>query len=407
MVTWAKTKHVGVRFWESDTRKFKGKPDRCFVIRFKCHGRTLSETVGWLSEGITAQYAANVRSEITGNIKKGEGPQSLKEKKGQEESKKLEEAALNVTLKEAFNSFLSDRTKLKPRTIKDYTGFMDTVFNDWAKKGIKDITREMVSDRHQYLGETKGEAQADQAFRFLRSLLNYCIEEKYVDESGAPIVIKNNPVLKLKKKWFRVARRETIIKDMDLPKWFKALMGSRSEVVRDYLLTITLSGLRRNEALPLEIDRVDLEEHTIFLNETKNGKPFLIPIPNYLYKVLKSRIKASIAIGSKYVFPSRLKDKHITEPQSGIDAIKEASGVEFCSHDMRRLFTTTADDLGLSPFQIKRLVNHSIPKNERDVTGGYIISDLEKLKKPMQKIEDRVLSLAGVKEKGKVVKLRS
>jgi len=48
------------------------------------------------------------------------------------------------------------------------------------------------------------------------------------------------------------------------------------------------------------------------------------------------------------------------------------------------------------------LVNHSTGS---DVTGGYIIPDVERLRKPMQKIEDRILTIAGAGKKGKVVPL--
>jgi hypothetical protein len=54
---------------------------------------------------------------------------------------------------------------------------------------------------------------------------------------------------------------------------------------------------------------------------------------------------------------------------------------------------------------IKRLVNHSAGSG--DVTGGYIVSDLERLRKPIQQIEDKILSLAKAKEPGKVVKLKT
>ena len=179
------------------------------------------------------------------------------------------------------------------------------------------------------------------------------------------------------------------------------LILASSAVVRDYLLTLLLSGLRRNEALPLEKKMIDLEERTITLLDTKNNKPFLIPIPNYLHKVLKVRINAND--GSKYIFPSRMKGRHITEPQSGINAVIKTSKVEFCSHDLRRLFVTTAEALDLSPFVIKRLVNHAIGS---DTTSGYIVSDLDRLRGPIQKIEDRILSLAKAKEPGKVVKIK-
>ena len=174
-------------------------------------------------------------------------------------------------------------------------------------------------------------------------------------------------------------------------------------MVKDYLLTILLSGLRRNEALSLEKSMIDLEERTISLVDTKNNKPFLIPIPAYLFKVLKTRVNSNP--DSKYVFPSRVKGQYMAQPQSGMNKIKKATEVDFCSHDMRRLFITQAEALDLSPFVIKRLVNHSAGSS--NVTGGYIVSDLERLREPMQKIEDKILSLAKAKEPGKVVKLKT
>jgi integrase len=402
MVTWSKTKHVGVRYWESETRKFKGKPDRCFVIRFKNSGRTISETVGWLSEGISDQYAANIRSDITGNIRTGQGYHSLKEKRDVEEAKKKADKSKAITLEQAFESFLSIR-ELKPRTQKDYQKFMSSVFSDWGKRRITDINSDMVSDRHKNLVKEIGKAQANQAFRFMRSLLNYCIA-KYRDSDSSPL-IKYNPVkiLTETRQWAKVNRRQTIIKNKDLPKWFKAVTELESSVVKDYLLTILLSGLRRNEALSLEKSMIDLEERTISLVDTKNNKPFLIPIPAYLFKVLKTRVNSNP--DSKYVFPSRVKGQYMAQPQSGMNKIKKATEVDFCSHDMRRLFITQAEALDLSPFVIKRLVNHSAGSG--DVTGGYIVSDLDRLRKPIQQIEDRILQLAKAKEPGKVVPLKT
>jgi len=401
MTTWRKTKHVGVRYRESKTRKHKGKPEKYYSIRYKLAGKSVEEGAGWESSGITPQYCSNLRGELVQNAKIGKGAHSLREKRDKEESRKKAEKSRKVTLETAFREFLSTR-QLKARTVSDYQKFMDSAFLDWQKRAIKDITRDMTSRKHKRLGEEIGHAQANQAFRFMRSLFNYCIA-KYEDADGSPL-IKFNPVLILTqtRQWFRVNRRQTIIKSKDLPKWFQAVQGLKSETVKAYLLTILLSGLRRNEALPLEKKSVDLEERTITLMDTKNNKPFLIPMPDYLHKVLQDRVKANA--GSKYIFPSRIEGRHITEPQSGIDEVKKVCKVEFCSHDLRRLFVTTAEALDLSPFVIKRLVNHSIGS---DVTGGYIVSDLDRLRGPTQKIEDRILLLAKARELGKVVKLKT
>jgi integrase len=400
MTTWKTTKHVGVRYRESGARKHRGRSDKYYSIRYKLAGKTVEEGVGWESSGITPQYCSNLRGELVQNAKTGQGAHSLREKREKEEARKRAEESQNVTIEYAFQEFLSTR-QLKARTIKDYRNFMDTVFMDWRSRVITGITRDMVSRKHKILGDETGHAQANQAFRFMRSLFNFCIA-KYEDADGSPLV-KFNSVLILTqtRQWFRVNRRQTIIKGKDLPKWFKAVQELKSETVKAYLLTILLSGLRRNEALPLEKKMIDLEERTITLMDTKNNKPFLIPIPNYLYNVLKVRIKANE--GSKYIFPSRIKGRHITEPQSGINAVKDASKVEFCSHDLRRLFVTTAEALDLSPFVIKRLVNHAIGS---DTTSGYIVSDLDRLRGPVQKIEDRILFLAKAKESGNVVKIR-
>ena len=89
MVTWTKTKHVGVRFWESDTRpKYKGKPDRCYVIRYERQGKTISETVGWQSGGITPDVCSTIRGQIVSNIKTAESYQGLAEKREIKEQKR-------------------------------------------------------------------------------------------------------------------------------------------------------------------------------------------------------------------------------------------------------------------------------------------------------------------------------
>ncbi len=64
---------------------------------------------------------------------------------------------------------------------------------------------------------------------------------------------------------------------------------------------------------------------------------------------------------------------------------------------------TAVDSLDLSLFAMKRLVNHSMGS---DVTSGYVVSDVERLRGPMQKVEDKILQQAKIKEPGKIVTIR-
>ena len=91
-----------------------------------------------------------------------------------------------------------------------------------------------------------------------------------------------------------------------------------------------------------------------------------------------------------------------------MDLVTESSKVKFMLHDLRRTFLTIADAQDLSAYAIKKLANH---KMAADVTAGYIVSDVERLRDPMNRIykfiEDRVgkdvLDLSD-KRKPKVIK---
>jgi len=69
--------------------------------------------------------------------------------------------------------------------------------------------------------------------------------------------------------------------------------------------------------------------------------------------------------------------------------ITELSGIEFSFHDLRRTFITIAESLDISHYALKRLLNH---KDNSDVTAGYIILDIERLREPMERISQRIES---------------
>lgn len=95
-----------------------------------------------------------------------------------------------------------------------------------------------------------------------------------------------------------------------------------------------------------------------------------------------------------YVFPGRDGVGHLVEPKRQIRQVTETSGIQFMIHDLRRTFITIAEGLDIPLYAIKRLVNH---KMSGDVTAGYIVSDVERLRKPMQAVTDFILDAVGAK----------
>lgn len=83
---------------------------------------------------------------------------------------------------------------------------------------------------------------------------------------------------------------------------------------------------------------------------------------------------------------------YMASPAKGIALVVERTGIKFSSHDLRRTFNLLAEDIDIDEYTRKRLLNHTM----QDVTGKhYSIKNPEKLRKPMERISQHALSLAG------------
>lgn len=76
----------------------------------------------------------------------------------------------------------------------------------------------------------------------------------------------------------------------------------------------------------------------------------------------------------------------------------------FTLHDLRRTFITIAESLDIPADALKRLLNH---KMSNDVTAGYIINDVERLRAPMQKISDYILKTVGAIPTAEIVAIKT
>jgi integrase len=85
-----------------------------------------------------------------------------------------------------------------------------------------------------------------------------------------------------------------------------------------------------------------------------------------------------------------------------LEAVRKVSGITFTPHDLRRTFSTVADSRDVPAYAVKALLNH---KNSADVTQGYVVVMVERLRGPMQRqrITDYILAAGGVRKGAKVV----
>jgi integrase len=162
--------------------------------------------------------------------------------------------------------------------------------------------------------------------------------------------------------------------------------------LRDYLLLILFTGLRRQEAAKLEWRQVDLKAKILKVTDTKNKESHTLPLSDYLYELLLARKKNTFG---GYVFASTSESGYIVEPRKQMAKVIKETEIQFTVHDLRRTFITIAESLDIPAYALKRLLNH---KMVNDVTAGYIMLDVERLRKPMQMITDYLLLQMGLKE---------
>jgi integrase len=335
---------------------------------------------------LTVEQARREAVKLSGKIAGGEDPIADKAQA------KLE----SVTLGEAFEAYLKARTSLKPLTVKDMHKAMRG-FEAWMKRPLLSITRDMIARRHRELGEAS-QARANLAMRYLRAVFNFAAAE-YVDAKGKPL-LTDNPVKKLSqtRAWYRVDRRQTVIKPHQLGPWMQAVLRLDNALARDYFLLVLLTGLRRTEAMGLRWQDVDLVGKTLTVRDTKNHQDHTLPLSDYLLDLLIARQREAVG---EYVFEG--PRGRLSNLRYAMERVIEECGVSFTVHDLRRTFATVADSLDIPGYAVKMLLNH---KQAGDVTAGYIVADVERLHGPMQRITDYMLRAGGLRESAEVINIR-
>ncbi|MFK5950220.1 MAG: tyrosine-type recombinase/integrase [Methylococcales bacterium] len=341
---------------------------KSFIIEKRINGKVKRITLGRYGN-LTVEQARGEAMKLLGHVATGGDPI------GEKETARVKA----ITLQQAFDDYILTRKNLKASTIHDYKRSLNGPFKEWQNKPLTDISKDMVELKHRAIGQT-AQARANNALRVLRAVFNHAIA-KYEDADGKPI-LTFNPVDRLSstRAWFKVERRQTLIKPHQLADWYQATLQLNNETTRDYLHLILFTGLRRSEASRLKWDDVDFLEKSLTITETKNHQVHTLPLSDFLYDLLQRRSEDK---NSPYVFPSETERGYLIEPRNSVTRVSEISGVTFTLHDLRRTFITIAESLDIAGYALKRLLNH---KDPNDVTAGYIISDIERLREPMQRI---------------------
>ncbi len=265
--------------------------------------------------------------------------------------------------------------------MSNYRRTLDRYLPDWACQPLREISRQGVLTRHRRISDEHGPVAANYAMRHLRSVYNF-VAATHEDYPANPVAI-----LTQARTWAPERRRRRLVPAHDLPAWWAAVM-EEPPLARDFLLVALFTGMRRREIAGLRWENVDLRGRTLTVPKTKNGEPLTLPLSSFLARLLMER--KLLVGGSPFVFPTRSATGHVAEVKSFTRRVGERCGVEFSAHDLRRTFITIAESLDIPAYALKRLLNH---RAAADVTGGYIVIDVERLREPVERIARHILML--------------
>lgn len=348
-----------------------GTRSQVFFAEAQTNGRTVRVTIGKYGP-LTPERARSLAMRALADMAEGNNPNAEKRAR----------RARSITTQEAFDAFFEGRPDLSPKTVPTYRRTIEYHLKDWADKPIAGISRQMVLDRHRRIGERNGRVAANTAMRVLRSIYNY---------AGATAgALPPNPVgvLSESRSWNIERRRRTLISLHSLPRWYQAVLREE-EHARDFLLVALYAGMRRSEIATLRWEHIGLDARVLTVPRTKNGEPLILPLSSPLYELLLARRDNDP--DGEWVFPGVGRTGHLVEVKSFVARVAKASGVEFTLHDLRRTFITIAESLDVSFYALKRMMNH---RTDNDVTGGYIVMDVERLRRPVERVAERILEIA-------------
>lgn len=358
-----------------------------YILEKRVDGANRRITIGKCGE-ITLEAARNQACVMLSDIAKGNDPQT---------GKRIN-TLKDITLREVFQKFLEIK-KIRKDTQRNYHYAINRHFNDWLDLPINSITKDMVEKRHHELTispnrlGTSGHGRANNALKKLSTLINFASDRYGTDEEP---LIKTNPVTRIShnKLWHRIHPRQGIIADHKLKEWYQAVSTLQNEVARDFMIFLLFTGMRFGETRKLKWCHIDFENKILVVPRelTKSDREHRLPLSDFLVALLKKRY--IYRKNSDWVFQStRLRNKHLSGGIAIVSRVRAKSGISFTFHDLRRTFLTMGEKLDVPTYALKRLVNHSV---SNDMTGRYLILDMERLRSHMSRITNAFLELLDI-----------
>ena len=178
-------------------------------------GRNRRVTVGAVAEYAKVEDARRKAAGLLAGLREGEDPKA----------KRRRAAEAERTLRAWLDLYLKARKELRPRSVEEYRRSA-RYLESWLDRPLRQITADMVEERHAAIGETAGPASANGAMRMLRAVWNHAL-----DRDGS---LSANPVRRLKRGWFPMPPRIRMVRPDELARFYAAVEALPNRTAADY-----------------------------------------------------------------------------------------------------------------------------------------------------------------------------
>ncbi|MGO9017266.1 MAG: tyrosine-type recombinase/integrase [Syntrophobacteraceae bacterium] len=361
---WHGTKFPGVRYREHPTRKHGVQKDKYFAIRAQFNGTRKEESLGWASEGWTAQQAANVLSELRKAHTLGEGPQTLNEKREREQRKREQEQREKEEQERellAFGDFFRKTYFPQAKADKSARSYQreDSLFRLWIEPVIG--TRSLCQISPIELERIK-KNMADDG-KSPRSI-HYClavIRQVFNHAKRLGVCNVDNPVSKVKMPTSDNGRLRFLSRS-EAESLLEGLKGI-SEQVYEMALVSLHCGLRAGEVFSLTWSDVDFKNGALTLRDTKSRNRTIF-MTGDVRAILEAKEKGE---PDSLVFPAR-GGKRIEAISKTFDRVvndlKLNAGIidrrqKVCFHTLRHTHASWLVGQGVDLYVVQKILGHS------------------------------------------------
>jgi integrase len=368
-----------------------GKKKRTFTVQgdIRQGGKRASSirvSIGDTRE-LTTRAARTIAKEYLAQISKGQHPKVAKQVSSQVENNV---PVSTTTLRQAWQRYLEAHLIRKGRSEKTISGYRDHVerlFAEWLDTPLIELSMDpaRVARKHDIITKENGPYLANGSMRTLRAIYNHARKTN----RSLP---RDNPADAVD--WNEEKRRDTGMGIGDLKGWFKELASLDNPVRREFHLLLLLSGSRPTALQQVKPDHIDFRRRALHIEKPKGGRKRAFDIP--LSREMILCLIRAIRFGRqtyplqerKWVFPGDSASGHLAETKEDRNTLSK------WGNDLRQTFRTVATAAGVSEFDAKLLMNHSIP----GVNAGYVTRHKlleDHLRSQQQAISTAVFSALG------------